>query len=387
MTRYRTKTIRRSLCASALGAALSVTAVPGVAVASNATTLSFWASDDSAFIGTMVKDFNATHTTIKLDLTVVPTNNFVQKFTTAVASGNAPDVASINLIDLPYYASVGVLTNITTLAHSLSYLKDLSPAHLQLATYKGSLDALPFSGDASVLYYNTTLFKQAGLNPNDPPKNFHENPLRRQEDHSAGPRGTTGSTFRASAPVDGFTMYPSIWASGGTILTGAGTAHQTATLTTSKPVAATLTFYHEMWADGLIPSSAQTSSVSTWLTPFESNKVGMEMIGSFAVSELKAVKGLNFLLAPIPGEYGGSSSYAGGDEIGIPRGSKNLAAAETVLRWATSTPAQDDIAQLGVVPTRVSIAKTTIPSSTPGTRSSPKRWRKVPRPGRLSLSH
>lgn len=366
MTRHRTRTIRRALGACALGVALSAAVVPAVASAASVTTLSFWArSDDSAFIGTMVKDFNATHTTIKLDLTVVPTNNFVQKFTTAVASGNAPDVASINLIDLPYYASVGALTDITSLAHSLSYFTDLSPAHLQLATYKGSLYALPFSGDASVLYYNTTLFKEAGLNPNDPPTDFAQI-LSDAKKITALGHGDYGFYFPGLCTgCDGFTMYPSIWASGGTVLTGAGTAHQTATLTTSKPVAATLSFYHEMWADGLIPPSAETSSVSTWLTPFESNKVGMEMIGSFAVAELKAVKGLNFLLAPIPGENGGSSSYAGGDEIGIPHGSKNLAAAETVLRWATSTPAQDDIAQLGVVPTRVSIAENYYPKLDP----------------------
>ena len=125
MTKKPTRTWLRTLSIVALGttiASLGVTS--GVASASpSVTTLSFWArSDDSAFIGTMVKDFNSTHTNIKLDLTVVPTNDFVQKFTTAVASGNAPDVASINLIDLPYYASVGALTNITSLAHSLSYL-------------------------------------------------------------------------------------------------------------------------------------------------------------------------------------------------------------------------------------------------------------------------
>ncbi len=313
----------------------------------------------------MVKDFNNTHTNIKLDLTVVPTNDFVEKFTTAVASGNAPDVASINLIDVPYYASVGALTNITSLAHSLSYIHDLSPAHLQLGTYKGDLYALPFSGDASVLYYNTTLFKEAGLNPNDPPKNFAQI-LSDAKKITALGHGDYGFYFPGLCTgCDGFTMYPSIWASGGNILTGAGTSHQTATLTTSPQVAATLSFYHTMWADGLIPPSAKTSDVSTWLTPFESNKVGMEMIGSFAVASLKAVKGLNFLLSFIPGENGGSSSYAGGDEIGVPKGSKNLAAAGQVLRWATSTAAQDDIAKLGVVPTRVSIAENYYPKLDP----------------------
>ena len=216
-----------------------------------------------------------------------------------------------------------------------------------------------------MLYYNTTLFKEAGLNPNDPPTNFAQI-LSDAKKITALGHGDYGFYFPGLCTgCDGFTMYPSIWASGGNILTGAGTSHQTATLTTSPQVAATLRFYHTMWADGLIPPSAKTSDVSTWLTPFESNKVGMEMIGSFAVASLKAVKGLNFRLGFIPGENGGWSSYAGGDEIGIPHGSKNVAAAEQVLRWATSTAAQDDIAQLGVVPTRVSIAENYYPRLDP----------------------
>ena len=348
----------------ALLAACSSGGSSGGSAASGKTTLAFWArSDDSAFITTMVNDFNSTHTNIKLDLTVVPTNSFVQKFTTAVANGNGPDVASINLIDLPYYSSVGALTNLTTLAHSLSYFSDLSKAHLQLATYQGGLYALPFSGDASVLYYNTALFKKAGIAT--PPTTWAQILTDAKKIQALG-AGYYGFYFPGLCPgCDGFTMYPEIWASGGNILSGAGTAHQTATLTTSPQVKSLLSFYHEMWADGLIPASAKTSDVSTWLTPFESNKVGMEAIGSFAVATLKQDKSLQFNLTYLPGENGGYSSYAGGDEIAIPKGTKNLAAAEEVLKWATSTAAQEDIARLGVVPTRVSIAENYYPKLDP----------------------
>lgn len=348
----------------ALLAACSSSANSGSSATSGTTTLSFWArSDDSAFITTMVKDFNSTHSNVKLDLTVVPTNSFVQKFTTAVASGNGPDVASINLIDLPFYASVGALTDITSMAHSLSYFNDLSPAHLQLATNQGRLYALPFSGDASALYYNTALFKRAGIS--SPPTTWAQILTDAKKINALGP-GYYGFYFPGLCPgCDGFTMYPEIWASGGQVLSGAGTSHQTATLTTSPPVKALLSFYHQMWADGLIPPSAKTSDVSTWLTPFESNKVGMEAIGSFAVATLKQDKSLQFNLSYLPGEDGGYSSYAGGDEIAIPKGTKNLAAAEEVLKWATSTTAQEDIARLGVVPTRVSIAENYYPTLDP----------------------
>jgi multiple sugar transport system substrate-binding protein len=351
---------------AAVAGALLAACSSGGSTASGPTTLSFWArSDDSAFISTMVKDFNASHSDVKLKLTVVPTNNFVQKFTTAVANGNGPDVASINLIDLPYYSAAHALTDVTSMTHSLSYYKDLSSAHLQLATYNGKLYALPFSGDASVLYYNTDLFKKAGLNPDDPPKTWAQMLADAKKITALGP-GYYGFYFPGLCPgCNGFTMYPQIWASGGQILTGAGTSTQKATLTSSPQVAAALNFYHTMWAQKLIPPSAKTSDVSTWLTPFESNKVGMEGIGSFAVATLKQQKNLHFKLAFLPGQNGGYSSYAGGDEIAIPAGSKHQAQAEEVLKWATSTAAQQDIAKLGVVPTRVSIAEHYYPKLDP----------------------
>ena len=159
---------------------------------------------------------------------------------------------------------------------------------------RGTFTHSPSLGDASVLYYNTTLFKEAGLNPNDPPTNFAQI-LSDAKKITALGHGDYGFYFPGLCTgCDGFTMYPSIWASGGNILTGAGTSHQTATLTTSPQVAATLRFYHTMWADGLIPPSAKTSDVSTWLTPFESNKVGMEMIGSFAVALAEGGEGAEF---------------------------------------------------------------------------------------------
>jgi len=366
LRRIRVRVAAVALAAAVAAVLAACSSGGGSSTASGPTTLSFWArSDDSAFISTMVKDFNATHSNLKLNLTVVPTNNFVQKFTTAVANGDGPDVASINLIDLPYYSAAHALTNITSLAHSLSYYHDLSPAHLQLATYNGQLYALPFSGDASVLYYNTALFKKAGLNPNDPPTTWAQMLADAKKITALGP-GYYGFYFPGLCPgCNGFTMYPQIWASGGQILTGSGTSQQKATLTSSPPVAAALSFYHTMWADKLIPPTAKTSDVSTWLTPFESNKVGMEAIGSFAVATLKQQKNLQFNLAFLPGQNGGYSSYAGGDEIAIPAGSKHQAQAEEVLKWATSTAAQQDIAKLGVVPTRVSIAENYYPKLDP----------------------
>ena len=152
-------------------ALLSVTALLATGCASTSAagsgaggnTVTVWARDsEKGFINLLANAYNASHTT-KVKVTIVPAANFVQKFGTAVASGSGPDVASIDLVYLPYFASVGALQDITDTADKLPYHKSLSAAHQKLATYNGRTYALPFTAEASVLYYNKTMLSTAGV--------------------------------------------------------------------------------------------------------------------------------------------------------------------------------------------------------------------------------
>src|SRR3954454_4584058 len=81
---------------------------------SRVTTLTLWArSDESTFIQGVVDGFNRSHRDLHVRLTIVPVANFVQKFGMASASGSGPDLASIDLVYLPFFASAGVLSDIT----------------------------------------------------------------------------------------------------------------------------------------------------------------------------------------------------------------------------------------------------------------------------------
>src|SRR3954447_4229486 len=126
-------------------------------------TISIWARDvQKPFMGQLVDAYNKSHKA-QAKLSLIPSAQFVQKFGTAAASGTAPDVASIDLVFLPYFASQGALQDITDVSNSLPYKDSLSPAHRKLATYEGKTYALPFTAEASVLYYNKDLFKKAGI--------------------------------------------------------------------------------------------------------------------------------------------------------------------------------------------------------------------------------
>jgi multiple sugar transport system substrate-binding protein len=105
---------------------------------------------------------------------IIPAGQFVTKFATSIAGGTPPDVAAIDLIYLPAFNEAGQMTDLTAEAKALPFFDKLSPSHVRLATYEGKLYAVPFSAEASVLVYNTELFKKAGLDPERPPANFAE---------------------------------------------------------------------------------------------------------------------------------------------------------------------------------------------------------------------
>ena len=137
-------------------------------------SITFWVRDsDQAIVDPLVRAYNA-HSVTKVKLSIIPAGQFVTKFATSIAGGTPPDVAAIDLIYLPAFNEAGQMTDLTAEAKALPFFDKLSPSHVRLATYEGKLYAVPFSAEASVLVYNTELFKKAGLDPERPPANFAE---------------------------------------------------------------------------------------------------------------------------------------------------------------------------------------------------------------------
>ncbi|NUU05232.1 sugar ABC transporter substrate-binding protein [Leifsonia sp. C5G2] len=315
--------------------------------------LTMWArSDTSPFIKPLVDAYNKTHQP-NVKLTLIPAgSSFTQKLGAAVASHSAPDLVSLNLVYDPYFAQAGQLLDITDRAHKLKDLDSLNKSEINLGTWDQKLYALPFTGDASALFYNKDLFTKAGLDPNKPPTTWAEIKTAAEKISALG-GDTSGYYFPGSGSGwNLFTFTPFIWANGGDVLTGEG-ADQKATLT-SAPVSEALEFYRSLWTAGTIPQSAQSDDGSQILSLFEAGKVGMLANGAFAYSELKAkFPNLNYGITPIPGKDGGKASFAGGDTLAITKDSKNPDAAWSFLSWATSKDVQEKyIAGAGVVPIR-----------------------------------
>lgn len=131
-----------------------------------------WSGHWSSVIQHMVNDFNKTHPKIQVTMLSVPSTSGDAKLLTAIAAGNPPDVfTEWNPTIGSFAASKGIMPlNQFMTGHYRNVKKWFYPIALKFSTYHKQIWALPMSLNTFMLYYNKTLMKQAGLNPNTPPK-------------------------------------------------------------------------------------------------------------------------------------------------------------------------------------------------------------------------
>jgi multiple sugar transport system substrate-binding protein len=331
---------------------ISALAWPGAA---EAEIFSLWVrSDGSTFMPKVVEAFNANQREHKAELQIVPVNELVQKYAVAAAGGTAPDALSLDIVYTPAFAAAGQLKDITDLAEALPYFGQLSKAHVATGTYENRIYGLPFSGDASVLVWNKTLFRKAGLDPDKGPSNWAEIRADAEKIVALG-QGNKGFYFSGNCGgCNIFTFTPLIWASGGDIFAEGG---KRATLDTPQMRDA-IAFYRRMVKDGLVPAGAQTDTGANFFAAFATGKVGIAPAGSFAIGALNAQHpDLEYGVTYLPGKDGGWSSFAGGDNFVVSRDTKKIAGIKAFLEFAYSLAGQTLLARNGSLPVRGDLAK------------------------------
>ena len=317
--------------------------------------VSLWSRDpDKALVEALANAWNSTHEN-QIEVTIIPLEQFVAKFGTAIAGGTAPDIIAIDLIYVPAFAAAGQMTDITDLAQALPFFDKLSPSHVRLATYQKRIYALPFNAEASVLVWNKGLFKKAGLDPEKPPTDW-DGIYQDAKKITALGNGNYGFYFSGvCAGCNAFTFLPLIWASGGDVLSS---DYSKPTLT-DPAVKAALEFYHKMWAEKLIPEGAEVDTGTDFFNAFPTGKIGMIGSGAFAISILKKDHPeIDFGITYLPGQKGGKASFAGGDSIGVPKGSQHVKEAFEFIKWCLSDDVQlEQFAKNNQLPVRTDLVK------------------------------
>ncbi|MGD1943422.1 MAG: ABC transporter substrate-binding protein [Leptolyngbyaceae cyanobacterium] len=118
---------------------------------------------DMVIMQDLSSQFEAENPDIELRWVVLEENILRQRTTTDVASGGGQfDVLTIGSYETPIWARRGWLRSLDQLPASYEIEDLIAPIRTGLS-YDGSLYAVPFYGESSMLYYRTDLFDQAGI--------------------------------------------------------------------------------------------------------------------------------------------------------------------------------------------------------------------------------
>ena len=331
---------------------LSLAVVP---VVSAEVTLQVW--NRNGLMGDIVSAFNAKMEAegkdIRAEFTLVPYEEQQVKFITALSAQTAPDVYGLDLINFPYFNSIGAFADITEKVNALPFKDQFNPGMLREGVWEDKIYAIPLYNDNSGLFYNKKLFAEAGLT--EPPKTWaqvkeYAEKLTKDDQY--------GLTFcGAVAGQTAFTWTPHLWMNGGDVGTEENAARTTVTLN-SKEAEEALQYWSDLAA--FAPEGVPTYTYADYYNGFTSEKVGMIFGGSWhiaAMSNDKPLLDFGVVLFPTPEEGQPSSSFMGGDNIGISSQSEHFEEAWEFVSFAVSEEAQlDVIAKANTVPGRLDLA-------------------------------
>ncbi|MGM1057650.1 ABC transporter substrate-binding protein [Saccharothrix sp. Mg75] len=280
------------------------------------------------------------------DVTVEPVDiladDYPEKVTTMLAGGDETDVITMkNVTDYARYAGRGQLADLTDAARG----KDAAAlAGLDAFDVDGRFFALPYRHDFWVLYYNKTLFDQAGV-PH--PENLTWDRYAELAKELTGGEGAD--------KVHG--TYHHTWRS----VVQAVAAAQTG----GDQVNGDFGFFADQYRTALDVQGAgaaldfgtATSQQASYRTAFESGKTAMMPMGTWYVAGVLAAKAkgdtrVEWGLAPLPQRPGASgvTTFGSPTAFAVNGNARHSATARRFVEFAASAEGAEAITGVGVVP-------------------------------------
>lgn len=132
-----------------------------------------WTDFERAAMQAVVDDFNQSQDRVFVELLSVSGVN--QKTLIATAGGNPPDLAGVWATDVVDFADKEALIPLDDFARGTAVSAErFLPEYWNMGVYQGKLYGVPSTPVSSALHWNKRLFREAGLDPERPPKTIAE---------------------------------------------------------------------------------------------------------------------------------------------------------------------------------------------------------------------
>jgi multiple sugar transport system substrate-binding protein len=165
-----------------VSAGLLTYAAFGAAPSLAQTEISFWHvwnGPREPMIADMISAFEKDHPDIKVTPTLISQDDMAQKYLTAIAGGNPPDVMIVHSARFfPAFAEKHVLTDLTPFVErdKMDLNTIFYPADVASYVADDKVLGLPVSTNAGawIFFYDADDFKSVGLDPDKPPQTWQE---------------------------------------------------------------------------------------------------------------------------------------------------------------------------------------------------------------------
>lgn len=326
------------LAATALAASLLAAADAAIAAEIN-----WWVTEPAREQATrVVKDFEAAHPDIKINLQTNPYAGLQGKVLVALRSGIPPDLIEVQTSWLAPFVATGKLDDVTDVVTSKLKVSDFVGPPIQNSTFDGKIYSLPFQAESLAMLYRKDLFKEAGLDPEKPATTwpaFIESVKKLTRTRANGQQ-TYGYGIAGGGPEgEGNTLYralPYIWMNGGDILSD---DYKRAVINSPASVAA-VTFYTSMYTTlKVAPPSTLENDGLALRRLFMAGTIAQYQGTPTEIERLdKDAPGLQYGVAIMPHPEGRqTSALLGGWGFILPKDAKNKEAAKKLLAFL-STP-------------------------------------------------
>jgi ABC-type sugar transport system permease subunit/ABC-type glycerol-3-phosphate transport system substrate-binding protein len=283
-----------------------------------------WTGAEQDAMQAVIDDFNASQSRIRVEM--IPTTSLDHKTMIATAGGVPPDIAGLWDNNLASFAEKGILQPLDErMAAAHISEKDYIPSIWDVMRVDGKTYALISTPFSTALHWNKKLFREAGLDPERPPKTLKELQDYSKKLTRIDPKTGAFIQFGFMPAEPGWWHYGWGYLFGGKLWDG----DRRITADDPKNIAAfewALSFSKDYDQNAL---QAFRSGFGNWASAqnaFLSGHLAMEMQGVWMANYVHLyAPNMEWGAAPFPVQKEGDSpvSYMGADMLCIPRGAKH----------------------------------------------------------------
>ncbi|MBB2976411.1 multiple sugar transport system substrate-binding protein [Microbacterium endophyticum] len=287
----------------------------------------------------LITAFNDTHDDIQVSMEVQPWDTIAQKLPSAWATGQGPDLATPSFD--PNVVAKYVETNSLLKLDDVGDVSLLAPAAIDAFTVDGALYAVPANVATLQLYYNKTMFAEAGID--QPPATVED---FKTDAVALTDGGTVGLSLADHETIQ---MWPILqWLEGGDIVDSDGCS----VLDSPENIAGL-----QSWVDVVDAGAAPVGLTGAEADSlFSAGKAAMQLNGPWAAAGY-AEAGIDFGVAPVPVGVDGPVTLSSTVPMSAAAKTAHPAEAQEFLEWWTGQDAQRQFALAsGFPPVRTDLA-------------------------------